>query len=538
MDLLARSKKSVVQPVDGKQDLGRTETRVWEPAELERIPLSPDLQVNITRLKEVFDTNPDFIVREFDIAGGRARAALVFIKDLVERSLVGHNVLKSLMLDYRPREPNGRPLWEDMKRVAVTAGTVKEITNLRQAVEGILEANAVLFLDGEATGLVMEAEGFEKRPVGQPETEAVVRGPREGFVECLAVNITMLRRWLKSPNLQFENMFFGRVTRTRVALAYIKGLVDPGLVDEVRRRLRRIDIDGVFESNYLETMLRDSPYSPFPQMIATERPDKVAANLLDGRVAILTEGTPFVLVLPAGLVALMQSPEDYYHFGHLGSFIRLLRWMAFGISLLLPSLYVAVTTFHQEMLPTRLLLNIVASREGVPLPAVLEALLMEVAFEVLREAGVRLPRAIGQAVSIVGVLVIGDAAVTAGLVSPQMVIVVAFTGITSFLAPAFDLAISIRLLRFPVMLMAGTLGLFGVISGVLAIFIHLAGLRSFGVPYLAGLVPFHSTDWKDILVRFPMWTMRRRPAELAKQNRYRMAPNLKPGPARDNHKKE
>jgi spore germination protein KA len=226
----------------------------------------------------------------------------------------------------------------------------------------------------------------------------------------------------------------------------------------------------------------------------------------------------------------MQSPDDYYERFFLGTAIRWLRYAAFAMSLLLPSLYIAITTFHQEMIPTRLLISLAASREGVPFPALVEALLMEFTFEALREAGIRLPRAVGQAVSIVGALVIGQSAVQAGIVSPLMVIVVAVTGIASFMNPTFSLAISMRLLRFPMMLLAGTLGLFGVMAGILALLIHLAGLRSFGVPYLASLAPFHAGDMKDVAIRAPWWAMDRRPQETGKENSRRQAPGLKPSP--------
>jgi spore germination protein KA len=284
----------------------------------------------------------------------------------------------------------------------------------------------------------------------------------------------------------------------------------------------------VLESGYLEEFIEDNPYSPFPQVVHTERPDRVTASLLEGRVAILTDGTPFALIVPAEFITLMQSPEDYYERYMVATAIRWLRYIGFAMSLLLPSLYIAITTFHQEMIPTRLLISLAAAREGVPFPALVEALMMEFTFEALREAGIRLPRAVGQAVSIVGALVIGQAAVQAGIVSPLMVIVVAITGIASFMNPAFNIALTMRLMRFPLMLLAATLGLFGVMVGILAILIHLAGLRSFGVPYLSSLAPLHTKDLKDVAVRAPWWAMDNRPAETAKLNRRRQSRGQKP----------
>ncbi|WP_238456951.1 spore germination protein [Desulforamulus putei] len=511
-------------------DMDWVQQTTVEKYDLERIPIEADLAANIKRLKGIYGVCPDFIIRQFEIGGGITKAAVIFLEGMVERVLLSENLLKPLMIHYRPLKPVQGSFLEQILRVVLPVDVVRKCVNLHDVIDHVMEGSVVLLVDGEPRGLALEAAGFKTRAPEEPITEAVVRGAREGFTEALHINITLLRRRLKTPNLVLERMVLGRISHTQVVVGYVRGLAAPELVAEVRERLQRIDIDGILESNYLEEMLRDHPLSFFPQAITTERPDRVAANLLEGRVAILTENTPHALILPGEFVAHMQSPEDFYHHFVLGVFIRLLRWSAFAVSLLLPSIYVAVTTFHQEMIPTRLLLSIVAAREGVPFPAVVEALLMEIAFEILREAGVRLPRTVGQAVSIVGALVIGEAAVMAGVVSPLMVIVVALTGISSFLSPSFDLAISIRILRFTMMILAGLLGLFGVAAGVLAILIHLAGMRSFGVPYLAGLTPFYSDDWKDVFIRAPIWMMRRRPAELSKSNRKRQAPGLKPEP--------
>ncbi|SHI84231.1 spore germination protein [Desulfofundulus thermosubterraneus] len=514
----------------GPDDMDWIHQAVVEKYDLERIPIEADLATNIKRLKGISGYCPDFIIRQFEIGGGIGEAAAIFLEGMVERVLLNENLLKPLMIHYRPFKPARGSFLDQILSVALPVDVVKKCVNLHEVIDHVLEGSVVLLVDGESEGLALEAAGFKTRVPEEPMTEAVVRGSREGFTEALHTNITLLRRRLKTPNLVLESMVLGRISHTQVVVGYVRGLAAPELVAEVRERLKRIDIDGILESNYLEELLRDHPLSPFPQAITTERPDRVAANLLEGRVAILTENTPFVLIVPGELVAHMQSPEDFYHHFILGVFIRLLRWCAFAVSLLLPSVYVAVTTFHQEMIPIRLLLNIVAAREGVPFPAVVEALVMEIAFEILREAGVRLPRAVGQAVSIVGALVIGEAAVMAGVVSPLMVIVVALTGISSFLSPSFDLAISIRILRFPMMFLAGLLGLFGVATGMLAVLIHLAGLRSVGLPYLAGLTPFHHDDWKDLFIRAPLWMMRRRPAELSENNRKRQASGLKPEP--------
>jgi spore germination protein KA len=306
----------------------------------------------------------------------------------------------------------------------------------------------------------------------------------------------------------------GRFTKTDIVLVYMKGMARPELVSEVRRRLELVQSDGILESEMIEEWISDNPFSPFPQMLPTERPDVVCANLMEGRIAILIDGTPFALVAPISLFSMLQSPEDYYQNVLSSTFLRWLRYGFFIVSLVLPSAYIAITTFHQEMIPTVLLLNISKSREEIPFPALIEALIMEITFEALREAGVRLPKQVGSAVSIVGALVIGQAATSAGIVSAPMVIVVAITGISSFMIPRYSLGIPPRLLRFPIMLLAGTMGLVGVMLGFIAMVIHLCRLRSFGLPYLSPISPVRLRELRDIFLRPPAWRDSRQP-ELA-----------------------
>ena len=382
---------------------------------------------------------------------------------------------------------------------------------MADCIESISLGNPILFYEGESDGFSLGLVKWEKRWIEEPVAEGGIRGSREGFIESLEVNTSLLRRIIKSPALKMQSMKIGKYTKTTVAIAYIDGLVDQTLIEEITNRLQRIEMDGILESGYIEEMIEDNPYSPFPQILATERPDVACAHLLEGRAVILVEGTPFTLIAPISFFSLMQSQEDYYERFMIGTLIRWLRYVFLGISLLLPSFYVAVLTFHQEMVPTALLLSMAASREAVPFPAIVEAVLMEITFEAMREAGVRLPKQIGSAVSIVGALVIGQASVQAGLVSAPMVIVVAITGIASFMIPRYATGIAIRMLRFPIILLAGTLGLLGIMMGIIAIVIHLCSLRSFGVPYLAPLAPLKGRELKDVLWRAPWWMMDTRP---------------------------
>jgi len=510
--------------------------RTWEGSrqadELKKTAVSPRLEVNLKLLRQIVGQSSDLAFRELRLgAGGSVRAGLVFVDGLVASSSLNEGLIKGVTLESRMAAVDGRgDLFALVREFMISNGTVQEAENIFQVLDKVLYGLAALFIDGYSRALVVDVKGGPVRSVEEPMSESVVRGPRVGFTEQLRTNTALLRRALRTPNLVIEGAVLGRYTRTTVEIAYIKGLASPALVREVKNRLLRIDTDGVLESGYIEEFIEDQPLSPFPQVFHTERPDRVVGALLQGRVAIVTDGTPFVLVVPAEFITFMHVPEDYYERWYLSSAIRLMRYIAFAASLLLPSMYIAVTTYHQEMIPTRLLISVAAAREGVPFPAFVEALLMEFTFEVLREAGIRLPRNIGQAVSIVGALVIGQAAVSAGIVSPLMVIVVALTGIASFSAASYNIAISMRLLRFPMMILAATLGLFGVVMGVLVILVHMASLRSFGVPYLSPLAPLHAGDLKDVAWRAPMWKMDERPEELNQDNLRRQAPGLKPHP--------
>jgi spore germination protein KA len=488
--------------------------------------LSEQLNVNLSRLQSIYADCSDVIFHDFFI-GGHTRAILVYIDGLAHVEEIDQHVLQPLQHDF-PLEPT---LPDVRKKIAISS--IKPVKTIADVTEELSCGHPVLLVEQEAQGLAIGVSKWDKRAIDEPTSESVLRGPREGFIESLRTNRAMLRRKIRSTNLKFKTVSVGTYTKTEVAVAYIEGVASPALVDEVTNRLKRIEIDGILESAYIEELIEDNPYSPFPQLLSTERPDMASAYLLEGHVVILTEGTPSVLIAPITLYSLLQSPEDYYEKYFVGTAIRWLRYVFFAISLLGPSVYVAIVTFHQEMIPTPLLLTMASSREQIPFPALVEAWLMETMFEALREAGARLPKQIGSAVSIVGALVIGQAAIAAGIVSTPMVMVVAITGIASFMAPRFIVGIAIRLLRFPMMLLAGFLGLLGVILGVIVILSHLLSLRSFGVAYMAPLAPMKARELKDVLWRAPQWKMNTRPHPAGDWSTYRQAPGQRPGPARE-----
>jgi hypothetical protein len=490
-------------------------------------PLFTNLDENMQTLRSIYTNCPDVVFRPFMIAG-KTKAVLLYIEGLSNIESIDQYVLSPLMQETAGDIENLGQMMEQK----IPVSNLKEVRTFSDCVTQISMGNPVILIEHEEYGMSFNLAKWEKRSIEEPTAEAVVRGPREGFTESLGVNISLLRRKIRSPQLKMQSILVGRYTQTKIVIAYIEGIADKTLIEETLNRLQRIEIDGVLESAYIEEMIEDSPLSLFPLILNTERPDVAAASLLEGRIAIMVDGTPFVLIAPTTFYSLIQSAEDYYQRFLFSTAIRWLRYGALVISLLLPSLYVAVLTFHQEMVPPSLFFNIAKSREEIPFPGLIEALIMEITFEALREAGVRLPKQIGAAVSVVGALVIGQAAVSAGIVSAPMVMVVAITGISSFMIPRYSAGIAIRMVRFPIMLVAGVLGLLGIMLAVIVIIVHLCTLRSFGVPYLSPMAPMKGRDMKDVLMRAPLWMLNTRPHLTGEDNKYRQSPGQKPEPSK------
>ncbi|MDF2671247.1 MAG: GerA spore germination protein [Paenibacillus sp.] len=492
--------------------------------------LSTNYADNMDALSTIYNHCADVVIHEFMIAE-TVQAAVVYIEDLSNELLIDQQLIEPLV---RHRGASDQELSMQSLKAAIPISNMEEVCHFSKLIDQVSSGNPVLIMDGSHTALALGLACWEKRGIDEPVAESVIRGPREGFTETIGTNLSMIRRRIRSPMLKVKKVEIGRYTKTTVALLFIEGIAEEKLVEEVERRIYRIDIDGVLESGNIEELIEDNPYSPFPQIISTERPDTSASGLLEGRVVIMTNGTPFALIAPITIFSLLQTPEDYYQRFWVGTVIRYLRYIFVMIALLIPSAYVAILTYHQEMIPSTLLLSIAKSREEIPFPAVIEAFMMEIMFEALREAGVRLPKQVGAAVSIVGALVIGQAATSAGLVSAPMVMVVAITGIASFMIPHYTFGISIRMLRFPIMLLAGNLGLLGLVLGVIALVVHLSALRSFGVPYLSSLAPTHGQDLKDVLMRAPLWMLDQRPQALGGRNKRRQAKHMRPGPPQEN----
>ncbi len=479
----------------------------------------------------VFKNCSDLILKPLELGEGKTPCFAAYLDSLVNKELVNDDFLKPLMTDARVKEIDG--LAKDgmdvskVKASSLYSFQVEEFRLFKDVIKRLLSGYCLLFMDGSKTALAANSKAEMGRKVSSPKIETVVKGPHEAFVEDLRTNVSLLRKRVKTPDLKLEVYEVGRLSSTPVTISYISGIADENTVNEVKSRVGRIDIDMVTDSSYIEKFIEDSGLSPFPMLVVTERPDKCAAALAEGRIVVLVDNSPNALIAPVTFTDFLMAAEDYYYVFYFSTLLRLLRYLSIVVSLLGPSFYIAVTTFHQEMIPLPLLVTITRSRADVPFPAILEALLMEFTFELLREAGIRLPQPVGPAVSIVGGLVIGQGVVQAGIVSQAMVIVVALTGIASFAIPAFNSAITLRLLRFPFMLLAAVFGIYGIIMGILVLLIHLASLRSFGVPYLSPFTPVSFKDLKDSVIMTPLWTMKKRPSFIQKNNPTRMKNDIK-----------
>ena len=496
--------------------------------------LTRNLKDNLAYFKNVLGHSSDFIVREFNFGvGGNYKAALIFLDDLVNKEIINESIIRPLMYELNVSSPKGlrgqKSLDFLLKRM-VSVGEVTKTARIDNLLNGCLYGETIFLMDGFAEALVFDTKGWQHRKVEVSDTEVVVRGPREGFIEAITVNISLIRRKIRHPDLVIERMQIGEKTHTLVAIAYIKSIASPGLVEEVKNRLRRIKTDAIMESGYIEQFIEDAPYSLFPTINSSEKPDVVAIKMLEGRVAILVDGTPMVLTVPMLFIEGFQTAEDYYFRPYYACFIRLLRLISFLIALLAPAVYVALTTYHQELIPTPLLFTIASAREGTPFPVAIEILLLGLFFEIIREAGVRLPRVIGGAISIVGVLVIGEEAVSAGLIGAPVVIIIALTALATFVVTSFfDVILLSRIL---LIFAAAALGGFGIGALLLLILIHLVSLRSFGAPYFAPLAPLSLSGLKDSFVRFPLWAMNKRQEYISHKNLKRQKSGQMPHPPR------
>lgn len=465
------------------------------------------LQDNIARFKAIFENDDTLKIRQFDNQfDPTIKCCVLFFDGMVNNDLINKNIVLAIQL--AQGVCNDAQTLDVLQKKIISANEVDRFSDITKLVSQMLYGDTLVLLDGEEDGLIVSTKGFQTRSVAEPENEKALRGPRDGFGESIMTNISLLRRKLQTPTLKCKFRIVGSLSRTKVCICYLEGVAKPEIVNEVERRLDKVEFTGILDSNYIREHIREGGIGPFKSLGSTERPDIVAAKLLEGRIAIMVDGSPNVLTMPHVFLELFQSNEDYYTFFYYGSINRILRMMCFIFTITVPAVYLALITFHQELIPTPLLMSIASAQNAVPFPTIVELLILLFAFELLREAGARMPNNIAQALSIVGALVLGQAAVEAKLVSAPMVIVVALTSITGMMIPR--MISTTILLRLITIFSAAIIGLYGVALVLLILFMYLLSLRSFGVEYLSTLSPPGAAAFKDTVFRFPWGSLRSR----------------------------
>ena len=478
-----------------------------------------NLQQNIDHIETLFEGSGDIIKRKIPIGKSpNMFGYIVMVDNLANSTLIETAVVRPLLYSVRPNLHDNSYVAGDVLTTLTNSGIlapdISEESDLTKVIDAILSGDTALFVHNQPKAIIIASRGWTSRGVPTAETEIVVQGSKEAFSESMRTNTMLLRRRIRDTGMVVAQQQIGKRTKTDIALVYIKDLVRPQVLEELNARLGNINTDTILDIGYIEQFIEDSYLSPFPQCQITERPDKVASAILEGRIAIIADNSPFVMVVPCVMACFFQSPEDYYGRFEIMSLTRMLRYGAAVLAVVLPGLYLAIALYSPNMIPTELLQTMVAARANVPFPAVVEIMLMDGAFELLREAGIRLPSAIGSTIGVVGGIIIGQAAVEAGLVSPIVVIIVALTAICGFTLPSVSLTAGVRLSKYLLIASAAALGLFGFWLGVLFILIHLASLKSFGFPYLFPFVSSDVNDYsdlKDTIVRLPLFMMKRKP---------------------------
>ena len=468
--------------------------------------VSKSLDENIGYLENIYNlpTNKDLIIRKFNIAK-RIPACLVYVDGMIDKIMVTQFMLPQLMDEHAFRHYEfecGCPLDYIEKNVLPVHQMVR-MKSYDDIHPQIVSGLTALFIDGCEDCLIMETRGFERRNIAPPATETVIKGPQEGFTETLRTNITQIRRIVKSENLITEFEFISKKNNFLCAVMYMEGIANPKLVQEVKRRIKNLDVDYISGSGMLEQLIEDKSYMIFPQIITTERPDRTASFLMEGKVVIICEGTPFALAMPAVFFDFFHTSEDANLRWQYGTFLRIIRLIGIFLATFLPGMYTALILFHQEMIPTSLLSSIVATRINVPFPTLLEILLMEFSFELIREGGVRVPGVTGNTLGIIGALILGQAAVEAGLVSPILIIIVAVSGLGSFSIPNYSLSLAIRIIRISFIVFGQIAGFFGISVAFTILCAFALGMKSFGVPFFTPVVPVTRSN-RDKIIRAPV----------------------------------
>ncbi len=476
--------------------------------------ISKNLEKNITVIENAFQNCGDIVKRRFFVGEKKEIAVyMVYTDNIVNGSAIEESILTNIMNRCRI-DGKKEGMLKRLNEEVIAIGEMTEVKTFQEIFDAVLLGDTILLMDGNDIALQASTKGFPSRGVSEAKTEVVVQGPKDAFTEIGATNIVLIRRRIRDTKLKVKRTKVGKRSKTDVAILYMEDIVRKEILQEVENRINQIDIDVILDSGYIDQLLENRWLSPFPQLQMTERPDKASSALLEGRVVIVIDNTPFVVIAPATLNVFFQAAEDYYDRWEIMSFIRLIRYCAGFLAVALPGLYIALTVFHPSMIPTNLALKIAETRQNIPFPAVGEILIMELAFELLREAGIRLPSPVSSTIGIVGGIIIGQAAVEAGIVSPSVVIVSALTGICTFVIPNIALVSGLRLTKYIVLLFSAILGLYGFWLALILMLIHMASLKSFHIPFLYPFCSASVNDYNDLedsIFRLPLWFMKKRP---------------------------
>jgi spore germination protein len=466
--------------------------------------LAIHLADNLKELNTNFTDCPDIIQKQV-ILKELKKGCFIFIKNFINTDLLQRDFIKPLL------SMDSSILHDKSIVDYLPALNASLCTDINTVAASVLEGKTAFLIDGVNFAVICDLVNIEKRAITEPNGEKNVRGPNEGFIESINTNITLLRRKIKNNNLKFKTLVLGNITNQNVSIAYIEGIANAEILNNLYTKVNAIKTDGLLSIGHIEQLIVDNKYSPFPLYIATERPDKAVAALLEGRFVIFLDGTPVVLIVPISFFSFFQAPDDYASNWMIGTMFRIFRIMGLILALILPALYISVTTFHYYLVPLNILVQLGQSRVQVAFPPIVEALLMEFTIEMLREASVRLPTYIGSTIGVVGGIIIGQAAVNAGIVSNLFIIIVGTTTIASYAIPNYEFGLGLVLIRFSILLMSSFFGMIGGLVSIMFLIFHLLSLESLGQPYLIPISPFKLSDQKDMIIRLPFQFMKKRP---------------------------
>jgi hypothetical protein len=487
-----------------------------------------DHKINSEAIKQVFADSSDVVKRPIHIGHGKLTAYLFGVDGLMDSLMLDTCILLPVSMDGRINTcKTEREVMDYLMEGGAYHAFASEVEDYQLLLRYIISGMAALVFDQEQKALVFDVRTFDKRSVSEPSDEGVMKGAKDSFIEVMRTNTVLIRRRIRSQYLVIEQLNAGKVSQTDISLVYLSNIADMNTVKRIRETIQNMDLDNISTPAFIEEFLTDNQSSLFPQIMYTQRPDRASANLSEGRIAVIVDGIPFVYFLPCQLAMLMQSPEDYANHFLVSSSLRLIRYLSMIVTLFLPAFYIAATTYQNQMLPVELALSIQQAKQNVPFSSAVEVMGLLISFEILIEAGLRLPKTVGTAMSILGGLVVGQAAVSANLISPAVVVIVALAGIAGFVLPNQDLSSGVRVIRFMMALLAAILGFFGMVAGLILLVTHLCSLDNYGIAYLSPFVDIDTANHKDTLFRFPVKYFIKRPKELVSKNRTKINPGKK-----------